>query len=279
MTATTLARQARPISAEAAAALVRPGDWLDYGATFSQPDVFDAALAARIGELRDVKLRFCLSGRPRAVLEADPAGFHVTAFSWFFSGYDRVLHDAGRCHHIPCNLGEIADNYRRFLDPVDVLVLKTRPMDSDGNFNFGPASLWFRAIAERARIVIVETTEALPLALGAENFLPAHAVDYFIAGDDQKMPQLPVSPPSEIDRAVARLIAPEIEDGSCLQIGVGGMPNAVCSLLQDSAIRDLGVHTEMMTDGIAELYRAGRITGAAKTLDPGRLVYTFALGS
>ena len=78
---------------------------------------------------------------------------------------------------------------------------------------------------------------------------------------------------------MARLIAAEIEDGDCLQIGIGGMPNAVCSLLLESGVRDLGVHTEMMTDGIADLYKAGRITGARKTLNPGKIVYTFALGS
>ena len=84
---------------------------------------------------------------------------------------------------------------------------------------------------------------------------------------------------SEIDRAVARHLAPEIEDGACLQIGIGGMPNAVCTLLLESSVRDLGVHTEMLTDGIMELYKSGRITGSRKTLDPGMVIYTFALGS
>ena len=124
MTMTTRARQARPISAADAAALVRSGDWLDYGATFNQPDVFDAALALRLSDLADVKIRGCLSTRPRAVLEADPSGEHFAWFNWHFGGYDRRLHDAGICHYIPCNLGEIPDYYRRFIDPVDVLVLK-----------------------------------------------------------------------------------------------------------------------------------------------------------
>ena len=79
--------------------------------------------------------------------------------------------------------------------------------------------------------------------------------------------------------AVAHLIAGEVEDGSCLQIGIGGMPNAVCSLLLESSARDLGVHTEMLMDGIIDLYQAGRINGARKTLNPGKLVYSFALGS
>jgi acyl-CoA hydrolase len=77
---------------------------------------------------------------------------------------------------------------------------------------------------------------------------------------------------------VARYIAAEVEDGACLQIGIGGMPNAVCALLLESGVRDLGVHTEMLTDGIVDLYKAGRITGARKSLNPGKIVFTFALG-
>ena len=78
---------------------------------------------------------------------------------------------------------------------------------------------------------------------------------------------------------MGRLIAQEIEDGSCLQIGIGGMPNAVCTSLLESSVRDLGVHSEMLTDGIGDLYKAGRITGTAKTHDPGKIVFSFALGS
>ena len=104
-------------------------------------------------------------------------------------------------------------------------------------------------------------------------------MDFIVEGDHEPAPELPNPQPTEIDRAVARLIAGEIEDGACLQIGIGGMPNAVCALLLESGVRDLGVHTEMLTDGIGDLYKAGRITGARKTLDPGKIVYTFSLGS
>jgi acyl-CoA hydrolase len=84
---------------------------------------------------------------------------------------------------------------------------------------------------------------------------------------------------SEIDRRIATLIAAEIEDGSCLQIGIGAMPNAVCSMLKEAGVKDLGIHTEMMVDGMVELFEAGLITGARKAVDPGKAVYTFALGS
>ena len=267
------------ISAEQAASFVASGMWLDYGTSLCQPDVFDKALGARIRELTNVKIRHCLTMRPRAVLDADPDGEHVYWFSLHYSGYDRKKHDAGRCNYIPVNLGEIPDYYRRFMAPVDIVILKTCPMDENGFFNFSAANLWHRAIVERARMVIVETTRGLPYVHGEATGVHVSEVDYVIAGDDQPAPELPNPPPGDVDRAVAHHIMSEIDDGACLQIGIGGMPNAVCTQLLESGVRDLGVHTEMMTDGIADLYKAGRITGSRKTLNPGKIVYTFALGS
>ncbi len=125
----------------------------------------------------------------------------------------------------------------------------------------------------------MEVTRALPYVHGNQNGVHVSEVDYIIEGDHQPLAELPNPPPTEIDRAVARRIAAEVEDGACLQVGIGGMPNAVCSLLLESGARDLGVHTEMLTDGIGELYKAGRISGSRKVLDPGKIVFTFALGS
>ncbi len=270
---------AQTISCEQAASFVRSGMWLDYGTGLGQPDVFDIALAARGESLQNVKIRSCLSMRPRAVAEGDPQGNHFFLFSWHFSGYDRKRHDAGRCNYMPLNLGEVPDYYRRFLAPVDIAILKTCPMDANGYFNFSAANLWHRAVIERAKLVIVEVSKSLPYVYGEDNGVHVSEVDYIVEGDDQPAPELPNPQPTEVDRAVARRIAAEIEDGSCLQVGIGGMPNAVCALLLESGVRNLGIHTEMLTDGIAELYNTGRITGARKKLDPGKIVYTFALGS
>jgi len=270
---------AKRISPSEAAQLVQSGMWLDYGVTINQPDVFDKALAARAGDLNDVKFRSCVSVKPRAVLEADPEGLHFHSFNWHFSGYDRIQHDAGRCNYIPLNLGEVPDYYRRFIDPPDIVVFKTCPMDEYGIFNFGPTNAWHRALVERARIVIVEETRGLPHCLGVDNGVHVSEVDYVIEGDHAPAAELRNPPPSDVDHAVARQIAGEVENGACIQIGIGGMPNAVCTLLKESGVRDLGVHTEMLTDGIIDLYKAGCITGAHKKLDPGKVTYTFALGS
>ncbi len=272
-------KTAQRISAEGAAALVRSGDWLDYGAVLGGPDVFDAALAARVGELRDVKIRGCLSVRPLAVLAADPEREHFHFFNWHLSGYDRKQCDAGRQNYIPCNLGEIPDYYRRFIDPPEIMVVRTRPADANGFFNFGAANLWHGAVASRAKIVVVETDPAVPHVHGVENGLHESQVDYVVEGGGEPLPQLPRVPATDADRVVAHLIATEIDDGACLQIGIGAMPDAVCSLLKESGVQDLGVHTEMLTDGIVDLYRAGVVNGSAKNMQPGKVVCSFGFGS
>ncbi len=270
---------ARNISAAEAARFVQSGMWIDYCTSLCQPDVFDQALAARAAELADVKIRNCLSMRPRAVLEVDPDGEHFHWFSLHFSGYDRRKHDAGRSGYLPVNLGEIPDYYRRFIPPVDIAIIKTCRMDENGFFNFSAANLWHRAVVECAKLVIVEVTDGNPYVFGVDNGVHVSEVDYIIEGDNRPAVELPNPPATEVDRAVGRLIANEIEDGACLQIGIGGMPNAVCRQLLESGARDLGVHTEMLTDGIADLYRAGKVTGERKTTYPGKIAFSFALGS
>jgi acyl-CoA hydrolase len=274
-----MGRQPETISPEAAAVLVESGNWVDYGFGMGQPDRFDRALAERADELRGVKIRSCLSMRPRAVLEADPNAEHFLWFNWHFSSYDRGQHDAGRCNYIPMNFGEAPDYYRRFVDPIDVVCIKTCPMDEHGFFNFGGAVSYQKAMVERARLLIVETSESMPYVYGSEESVHASDVDYIIPGSDEPQAELANPAPTEVDRKVAALIAAEIEDGACLQIGVGGMPNSVCVLLKEAGVRDLGIHTEMLVDGMIDLIEAGLVTGARKAIDRYRSVFTFALGS
>ena len=122
---------AQPISAEEAAALVTSGMCSTTAPASASPACSTEALAARIHELTNVKIRHCLTMRPRAVHQADPEGRHVHSVSLHFSGCDRREHDQGRCSYLPVNLGEIPD-YRRFIPPVDIVVLKTCPSTRAG---------------------------------------------------------------------------------------------------------------------------------------------------
>lgn len=272
-------RAATHLTAEEAAALVRPGNWVDYGFGMGQPDAFDRALAARVDDLRSVKIRAAWSLRSRAVLEADRVGDRFLWLNWHFSRLDRRQHTEGLAHYIPMNFGEAPDLYRRFLDPVDVAVIKCCPRDSRGYYNFSGACTYHAAMLERARKVVIEVDPLLPYVHGPENGIHESNVDYVIPTQGLGPPEIANPPPCEIDRRLAGYIAAEIADGACLQIGIGAVPNAVCGLLREAGLRDLGIHTEMMVDGLVDLCQAGLVTGARKQVDRGRIVFTFAGGS
>ena len=265
-------------SPEHAASLVKSNSWLEYGFGAGQSELFDKALASRAAELKDVRIRGCLAMRPRQVVEADPESRHVTYHSWYFSGLERKMHDRGLCCHIPMNFGEAPDYYRRFVD-VDVAVLKTTPMDEHGFFNFGLSVTYHKAITERAKVLIIETDESMPYVYGVENGVHISEVDYVIEGGKTELPELKNPPATEVDQKVAALIANEIEDGACVQIGIGAMPNAVCELLAKSSIKDLGVHTEMFVDSLVDLYDSGKVSGNHKKLNRYQMAYCFAAGS
>jgi acyl-CoA hydrolase len=267
------------ITPEQAAAMVRPGDWLDFGFGMGQPDAFDRALAARADLVGPVWIRSALSMRRRAVLEADPEGRRFVWLNWHFSGLDRRAHDAGVAHYIPMNFGEAPDLYRRFIDPVDMAVVKCCERDATGHYNFSGACTYHAALVERARKVVVEVDPRLPHVPGKANGVHESRVDFVIESDGHGAPELAQGTPGETDLRIARHVAGHIHDGACLQIGIGGLPNAVCSAIMEAGTRDMGVHTEMLVDGLMMLHRAGRITGARKRNGVGKMVFTFAGGS
>jgi acyl-CoA hydrolase len=263
---------------EHAASIVKSNSWLEYGFGAGQPELFDKALASRVAKLKDVRIRGCLAMRPRAVVEADPDSRHVTYHSWYFSGLERKMHDRGLCCHIPMNFGEAPDYYRRFVE-VDVAVLKTTPMDEHGFFNFGVSVTYHKAITERAKVLIIETDESMPYVYGVENGVHISDVDHVIDGGKTELPELKNPAATEVDQKVAALIASEIDDGACVQIGIGAMPNAVCELLAKSSIKDLGVHTEMFVDSLVDLYDSGKVSGEHKKVNRYQMTYCFAAGS
>ncbi len=260
------------------AAMVQSGWWVDYGFSFNQPDLFDAALAERKAGLHDVRIRGALSLRPRMVAEKDPEQRHFNVENWHFSTYDRQMHDKGATAYVPFNFGEGPGLYRNHFK-VDLLVIQTTPMDRHGFFNFGVTATYLRAICDVARHIVVETSTALPVCHGVENVVHISEVAAVIEGNNAPLPELLNPPPTEVDRRVADFILPEVGDGACLQVGIGGMTNAVCAALAHAPVKDLGVHTEMFIDGMMDLIEAGKITGTRKTTYRGKIVFTFAVGT
>ena len=160
-------------------------------------------------------------------------------------------------------------------------MLQVTTMDNHGYFNFGPSASHLAAVCERAKKIIVEVNENMPRCLGGfEEGIHISQVDYIVEGDNPAIGIIPAGgPASEVDKKVAELIVPEIPNGACLQLGIGGMPNAVGAMIADSDLKDLGVHTEMYVDAYVAMAEAGKITGARKNIDVGRQTYAFAAGS
>jgi acyl-CoA hydrolase len=133
---------------------------------------------------------------------------------------------------------------------------------------------------ENADIVIVEVNENIPVCLGgASEFINISEVDYVVESENARLLTLPEPNITEIDKKIAKIIVEQIQNGSCIQLGIGGMPNAVGKLIAQSDLKDLGAHTEMFADAYLDMYKAGKLTNINKAKDKGKSVYTFALGS
>ena len=269
------------VSADQAAAVVKSGDWVDYGWTTGTTVAFDGALARRMPELHDVRLRGGILMWVPEVFKIENPAEHFTWNSWHMSGIERKAIAQGFAYYAPIRYSELPRYYRESSTPLDVAVFQVAPMDEHGFFNFGPNASHMAAVCEKAKVVIVEVNENMPVCLGGfENCVHISDVDMIIEGDNPAIGEMGGgAAASEVDEAVAKLIVEEIPDGACLQLGIGGMPNAVGSLIAKSDLKDLGVHTEMYVDAFVDIAKAGKITGAHKAIDKGRQVYAFGAGT
>lgn len=269
------------VSADEAVKVVKSGDWVDYTWSTNHPVELDKALAARKDELYDVKVRGGVTMWMPEIAKAEDAGDHFTWHSWHCSGVDRKIIAKGMGYFIPMRYSELPRFYRENLDPVDVVMLQTTPMDAHGNFNFGLACSHIADIIARAKCVIVEVNEKMPWVNGLTGTeINIKDVDMVVEGNNPDVAQLGGGgAPSEVDVAVANLVVPQIPNGACLQLGIGGMPNAIGAMIAQSDLKDLSVHTEMYVDAFVDMAAAGKITGRHKALDKGRQVFAFAAGS
>ena len=266
-------------TAEEAVRLVQSGDWVDLGSNNGFAASLDAALAARRDELRAVKLRGNLMAGPIRTAECDPTMEHFVYNTWHCSGYERRLCDQGRAFFTPMLFRDLDRYYEQFLT-VDVAMLSVAPMDEDGCFNLSGALGAERGIADRAKKIIVEVNEALPRVCGgAETGVHLSRVDAIVEIGSRPLWEMTSPPPSETERRIASHVLPHIPDGAVLQLGIGGIPNALGELIADSDLRDLGMHTELCCDGYLALFKAGKLTNAKKSLLPGRGVFGLAMGS
>lgn len=267
------------VTADEAVKVIKSGDWVDYGTFANQVVELDKALARRKDELYDVKIRSAarVSGPPMVVL-SDPTKEHFIFNSGHFTIIDRKMHDFGMCYYVPLLFREIP-TYYQYTDDLDVAMVAATPMDKHGYFNFGLSNVYSKKTCETAKKVIVEVNPNLPRVAGghSEN-IHISEVDNIVEADWQLM-AIPEIPISDTEKVIADLIVGQLEDGCCIQLGIGALPNAMGKLIAQSDLKDLGVHSEMFCDAYLEMWEAGRITNNRKNIDRGKMVFTFALGS
>ena len=269
------------VTADEAVKTVRSGDWVDYGWCTNTAESLDKALAKRTDELTDVNVRGGILFKLPAIFEREDAGEHFTWNSWHMSGVERHLINRGCAYYAPIRYSELPRYYRDSATPSRVAMFQVAPMDAHGYFNFGPSASHLGAMCERAEVIIVEVNENMPRCLGGtECGIHISDVTYIVEGENPPIGELGAGgPATDVDKTVAKLIVDEIPNGACLQLGIGGMPNAVGSLIAESDLKDLGVHTEMYVDAFVDIAKSGKINGSKKQIDRFRQTYAFGAGT
>lgn len=268
-------------TADEAVKAVKSGDWVDYGWCTGTPVTLDRAMAKRLTELTDVNFRGGILMWKPAIFEIENPAEHMTWNSWHMGGIERRAIAEGFSFYAPIRYSELPRYYRDSKTPSNVAMFQVAPMDEHGFFNFGPNASHMAACCEKADTIIVEVNKNMPRCLGGfEESIHISQVDMIVEGSNPDIASMgAAAPATDVDQAVAKYIVNEIPDGACLQLGIGGMPNAVGSLIAESDLKDLGVHTEMYVDAFVDIAKAGKITGLRKNIDKGRQVYAFGAGT
>jgi len=266
--------KAKLSTAEEAVSPVKSGNRIYLSGNAATPFVLINALAARKDELEDVQVNHVL------LTGEDPLSkpgmeHHFRHNSLFVGPADREAINEGRSDYVPAFLFEIPSFFTQRIIPLDVTLIHLSPPDEHGFMSFGVECLASKAAAESARLVVAQVNEKMPRTLG-DSFIHVSRV-HRIVEVSEELPELARRPSTDVERRIGQHVAELVEDGATLQLGIGGIPEAVLESL--GGRRELGIHTEMVSDGVVKLIDAGIITNAKKTLHPGKVIATFVLGS
>jgi acyl-CoA hydrolase len=238
-----------------AAGLVRDGDTVVVPTGVGEPPALLHALSARRHELRDVAVSQILPLRKFAYLDPDTRA-NVRHDAYFFGGANRAGGQAGWVDYVPAYFSELPMLIERGLSPADVVVSLASPMDEHGYFSLSLAPDYTMAAIRRARVVLLEVNPNVPFANG-DCLVHISQVAGLVESDEELF-EVGLPEIGPVQQAIGKYVAELIDDGSTLQIGYGGIPDAVVMQLQHK--RDLGIHTEMLGDGILSLIESGAVT-------------------
>ncbi len=264
----------RIVSAADAVAGISSGDQIYIHSAAATPSVLLDALVARAPELNDVKiLHFHIEG-PGPHLQPEMAG-HFYHRALFIGPNARKAINEGRAEYIPAFLSDVPTMFRRGILPLDAVLVNVSSPDRNGYCSLGTSVIAMPTAVRTAKVVIAQLNRSMPRTLG-DSFIHVDDIDLAVEVD---VPPYAISmaPVGEIERRIGGYIADLVPNGATIQMGIGAIPSAVADALGDK--RDLGVHTEMMTDVVLDLVERGVVTGQAKEINCGRVVATFMLGS
>jgi len=259
-----------------AVALVQSRQIIGAAMAAAEPTGLLSALGSQAERVEDVTVCVCLPLRQYDfILKPEMAG-HFYVENWFYGAPDRQVHPQGRVSYIPNNLHQAASaKLHATRNHLDIFFGTVTPPDRHGYMSLGLSLVIERQLMAAADLVILEVNERIPWTLG-DTQVHISEVSHVV---ESAIPpyELPSAAADETDRLIGGYIAELIEDGATIQLGIGGIPNAITAFLMER--HDLGVHTEMFTTGMVDLYEAGVITNRRKTLWPGKMVGAFALGT
>jgi acyl-CoA hydrolase/RimJ/RimL family protein N-acetyltransferase len=264
----------RIATVEEAIRLLRPGRRIFIGSGAAQPVRLVDAMVRCGTQLADNEIVHILTLGPAPYAVAECADrFRHNAF--FIGANTRAAVREGRADFTPVFLSEIPDLLRSGRAPVDAALVQVSLPDAEGYSSLGVSVDVVRAAVDSARIVIAEVNPRMPRTRG-DTRIDLHRCAALVPVDAPLLERLPPEP-DDVSRAIGETVADLVPDGATLQVGIGRAPSAILKALRGH--RDLGIHTEMLSDGILDLVRAGAVTGRRKSLLPGKLVASFLMGS
>jgi acetyl-CoA hydrolase len=266
--------QLRKISADDAAGLVRSGQRVFLTGNISTPQRFCEALRNRAESLRAVEIVQLLDLGAGDYITEDMSE-HIRINSLFISGKVRKIVNAGKADFTPVFLSEIPRLWKSGRLPLDVAVIHISPPDEHGYCSYGVEVGVTKSAAECAGLVIAEVNPNMPRTLG-DSFIHVSQINHFV-DVDYELPEITPEPASPVQDRIANYIAELIPDGATLQTGIGGIPDAVLRRL--TGHKNLGIHTELFSDGVMDMIERGVITCQSKTIHTGKVVAGFVLGT
>ncbi|WP_371361604.1 Butyryl-CoA:acetate CoA-transferase [Sporomusa rhizae] len=261
------------VSVKQALGHIKSGDRVVIGHACGEPTALVEALVDRAPDLSNVEIVHMVAmGAAKYAQPGMEKSFRHNAL--FVGGSTRKAVEEKRADFTPCFFSEIPRLFKNNIMPVDVTLLQITPPDGQGFCSYGVSADYTQPAAECAKVVIAQINNNVPRTGGAKIHLDAI---HFIVEHDE--PLIELTPPKigEVEKAIGENVAGLIQDGATLQLGIGAIPDAVLLFLKDK--KDLGIHSEMFSDGVVVLAEAGVITNRKKTVNPGKFMATFLMGT